>query len=46
MIVIDEDGEAVLHECNECGVLVFIENELCLHCYDEHIRNEQAAAYA
>jgi hypothetical protein len=31
--VISDDGFCVLHQCNDCGVLIPTFDELCSNCY-------------
>lgn len=37
-----EDGKTTFHECNECGALVPIYNELCMSCQREEDAQERA----
>lgn len=35
LTVLDEDGETTLWECNDCGRLIPVYNDLCVSCWRE-----------
>lgn len=41
----DEDGTP-MWECNDCGALVYLYDDLCRRCLREQMESEEAARYA